>query len=118
MCTCANEGLGLGSGRQRGSADGPGGQVSPVHSVVLAVEGEAHHDGALETQPQLDTTHQRHHRHQKKMNAHKVTSRFNQITTTLLYNVFPKGSAILTNGASTSVAVTNGTPDTETSGSR
>lgn len=54
MCTCADEGLGLGSGRQRGSADGPGGQVGPVHSVLLAVEGDAHHDGALETPPQYD----------------------------------------------------------------
>lgn len=52
LCTCADEGLGLGSGRQRGSANGPGGQVGPVHSVLLAVEGDAHHDGALETPPQ------------------------------------------------------------------
>lgn len=52
LCTCGDEGLGLGSRGQRGSADGPGRQVGPVHSVLLAVEGNAHHDGALETPPQ------------------------------------------------------------------
>lgn len=50
LCTCADEGLGLGSRGQRGSADGPGRQVGPVHSVFLAVEGNAHNDGALKKQ--------------------------------------------------------------------